>query len=173
MTAYADKAEVTLTNALSRPTFVQALQVRAYAVRAREPVVVRKSDATSIASYQKRALAIQAPLMSKESEALRLAEYLLDVYKTPRDIVEGVVVLGNKSATFLAAVRDLELLDRVVVTETQTGLSSYAGHVYRMRHSIPNKHDHRLTLDLETGYSVGTPFRLDTSALNSGHVLVY
>jgi hypothetical protein len=42
-----------------------------------------------------------------------------------------------------------------------------------MRHNIVNKHQHWLSLDVETAYPVGTPFRLDTSALNSGHVLIY
>ena len=72
----------------------------------------------------------------------------------------------------MAACRDLELLQRVVITEEQTGLSSYAGYVMSMSERILPFH-HVITFDLMAGFDVGTPFRLDISALNSGHVLIY
>ncbi len=173
LTLSGDRAEVELENTSGAAVYIQTLQVRGYAVRAREPVTVRAEDSASQTAYQKRRLPIDAPLMSMQAQAQRLADYLLDVYKTPRNVVRGVELLANRSATFLAAARDLELLDRVVITESQTGLSGYAAHVMAMRHNIINKHQHWLSLDVETAYPVGTPFRLDTSTLNSGHVLIY
>ncbi len=173
LSVYGDSAEVELENTSGDAVYIQQLQVRGYAVRVREPVTMRASDGTSQAAYQKRKLPIDAPLLNSQHVARRLAEYLLDVYKTPRNVVRGVELLANRSAAFLAAARDLELLDRVVVSESQTGLSSYAAHVMGMRHTIPNKHQHWVSLDLETAYTVGQPFRLDSSALNSGHVLIF
>lgn len=170
---YADRAEVTLTNNASQPVWIQRLQVRGRAVRTREPATAQKTDSTSISAYGRRKLPVDAVLMNTMPDADRLAEYLLDVHKDPRPRVERVVINGNRNATLMAAVRDLELLDRVDVTETQTGLSGFEGFIYRMTHRIDNKFRHTLTVDLEQAYQVGTPFRLDTSALNSGHELLY
>ncbi len=174
MTAYANKAEVTLTSGVAYPTYVQDLQVRGLVVRAREPVTMVSTDSTSITAYQKRKLPIDAPLMSQEGDAALLADYLLSAYKDPIDDVRGVTIVANSNATLMAAVRDLELMNRVVITETQTGLSSDAFYIYWMEHRINNKYDHRLTFNVEPAYTLaGTPFRLDDSALNSGHVLIY
>jgi len=127
-----------------------------------------------ISAYQKRALRVEAPLISDPAAAQHLADYLLDAYKNPINQVSNVEIIANKNATWMAAVRDLELLDRVVISETQTGMSSVAMYVSSMRHRYINRYEHRMILGLETAYTIaGTPFRLDTSALNSGHVLIY
>jgi hypothetical protein len=173
-TFYGDHAEVTLTNGAAHPVFVQRLQVRGLAVRVREPITVVAQDATSIAAYQKRRLPIKAPLLSDPADALLLAQYLLDYYKDPVNEVNGLEILANKNATWMAAVRDLELMDRVVITETQTGLSGWAGHIMRMTHRYANRYDHRLIFDLEQAYDIeGTPFRIDVSTFDSGHVMIY
>lgn len=173
-TAYADRAEVEIENThASTPAYIQFFQVRGGAVRSRESETVRASDSTSIAAHGQRKLPLSAPLMGNNQQAQNLADYLLDYYKDPLDTVEGVVIVGNRSATLIEAVRDLELMDRVVITEDQTGLSSYAGYVTRMRHEINSKFDHRLYFDLETAYTLGgTPFELGDT-LNSGNILIY
>jgi len=175
MTAYADRAEVTLSNSASNtnPVFVQSLQVRGKAVRVRDPITMQYTSASSITAFQRRKLRLDAPLMSTEYDAYRLAEYLIDVHEVPLDTVQGVEIACNANASLLDKARTLELLDRVVVTETQTGLSSYAGFIYHMTHSIPDRYNHHLILDLETAHSIGSPFRLDISRLDSGHLLVY
>lgn len=172
-TFYGDYAEIKLENTTAAPVWVQKLQVRGYAVRAREPVTVTAQDATSIAAYGKRKLTLNVPLMSWTAHAQSLADYLLAVYKDPQHDVHGVSFIANSDATRLSFARDLDLLDRVSITETQTGLSAFLGHVYALEHVINSKWHHVVTMDLETPYDVGTPFRLDTSALNSGHVLIY
>jgi len=150
------------------------LQVRGKAVRSREPVTVIAQDATSIAAYQKRKLSLQAPLISDPQQAQEIADYLLGYYKDPLNEVQGIAILANKDATWMAAVRDLELCDRVVITETQVGLSAWAGYIYALTHTIDHRYNHKLSFNLEEAYPLaGTPFRLDTSALNSGHVLIY
>lgn len=173
-TAYADSAEVEIENTDSADdAYVQFLQVRGKAVRSREPETVVAADNTSINAYGQRKLPVKAPLMANNAQAQALASYLLDVYKGPQHIVDEVRILANKSDTFMKAVRDLELMDRVSITETQTGLSAFVGHIYRMRHVIASKREHWLSFALETPYDVGgTPFEIG-DALNSGNIIIY
>lgn len=174
-TFYGSKAEIRLTNTLSDPVWVQKLRVRGHAVRVREPVTVVAQDATSVSDYkQKRQLHIDAPLLSDPTAALLLAEYLLARFKDPIHQVMNVEILANKDATWMAAVRDLELLDLVEITEEQTGLSAFTGAIIAMQHNQVSRWEHRLRLTLEEPYTIaGTPFRIGVSALNSGHVLIY
>ena len=118
-------------------------------------------------------MTVDCPLMSHPRDAQLLADYLLSIYKDPRDDLRNIKILANTTAAMMAAVRDLELIDKVVVTETQTGVAAWAGHIYSMTHNIKNRYCHELTFSLEEAPTLGTPFRLDTSALNSGHVLIY
>jgi len=173
-TFYGNHADITLTNADAAPVYVQKLQVRAYPVRSQNDVTMNSTDDTSVTAYGKRKLAISAPLMSSQADALSLAGYLVAVYKDPVDCVEGLTFSANRTATLIAAARDLELQDKVVVTEAQTGLSAVSGFIYSMRHRIVRGgKDHRVTINLMTGYDPGTPFRLDDSTLESGHLLIY
>lgn len=177
MTAYSDRADITLTNASAAPLWVRGpqggVQVRGFAVRSRQPVTMTAEDATSRAAYQRRKLPVQAPLSDSESYAQRLADYLLSQAKDPDNKVRGVTLWANRDATSLAFARDAELLQRVVVTEAQTGLSAYAGYVFNLRHTITGLAEHTLTLDLETAPSVGTPFQLGVSLIGGTDVMVF
>lgn len=174
MDDYADKAEVHVENTSASTVWLQRLQVRGFAVRSREPETVRASDATSIAAYGRRKLAINATLMSTPFQAKALADYLLTLYKDPHDIVSGLMFTANRSSTLLNAAKDIELLDKVVVSEDQTGLSSFTGHVTRIRHEIRNAKDHKVWIDLETPLTYeNDPFRINTSTLGSGDILIY
>ncbi len=172
---YGDWAELTLTNASANPVYVQKLQVRGYAVRSNDPVTVVAQDAvTSIPKYGKRKLALSIPLISRPEHAQMLADHLLLVYAAPVHEIRGVTFFANRNATQMAAARDLELMDKVALTETQTGLSAVATHIYGIEHMIDHQTVHKVSLDLETPFTyAGTPFRLDISALNSGDVLIY
>ena len=174
-TFYADRAEITLANGGADPAYVQDLQVRGIAVRTREQCTMIAQDATSIAAYEKRKLAINAVMMSWQGDAQTLATWLLDVYKDPQDLVRGVQFVANINATLMAAARDLELLDKGVLSETQTGLSSYVGHIYAMRHQGSKSNTlHTVSLDLETAYSyTGDPFIVDTSTVDGPDVIWY
>lgn len=172
ITRYGDHAVVTLTNAAASRVYIQKLQVRGLAVRAREPVTIAVEDAASIAAYQRRSMQVDAVLMSAQAEAQALADYLLDRYKDPAAVIDGISFTANRNATLMAAARDLELCERVEISEGQTGLSSYTGYIWNLAEMIVGA-THTVTFGLVEAYDVGTPFRLDTSALNSGHVLIY
>lgn len=177
MTAYSDRADITLTNGSASVVYVRGpaggLQVRGYAVRARQAVTATAQSAGSITAYQKRRLAVSAPLSDSESYAQRLADYLLGFSAAPPDKVRGVTLWANRDTTSLAYARDAELLNRVVVTEAQTGLSAYAGYVFGLKHTITGMAEHTLTLDLETAPSVGTPFQLGVSQMGGTDVMVF
>jgi len=171
---YGDHVEVTLSNAVARPVYLKSLRVRGYAVRTAEPITVTAEDATSIANYGRRRLAIDAALMSNPIHAQNLTDWLLSYYKDPQDEVRGVTFWANNSAELMEAARDLELLDRVVITEDQTGLSGYAGYITSITHNIQPGRIHSVTLDLATAFTYGAdPFTLNLSLLNGPDVLVY
>jgi hypothetical protein len=174
---YGDSVGVRLVNShVTDPIYIQKLQVRGRAVRVREKVTVMAEDDTSIATYGARELKLRMPLISDPMHAKLLADYLLDYYKDPLHDVKGVTFFANRNATLMEAARDLELCDKVELSEEQVGLDAFEGFIYGMTHNI-NIQDggvHTVTLDLEQAYDIGgTPFRLDSSQLDSGDVLIY
>lgn len=170
MTAYGDHAAVTLANAAGHPVWVQFLRVRGIAVRSLEAVTVVASEASDVVQR----LRIDAPLMSSPIHAQSLANWLLSYYKDPLHDIQGVQIFANTNATLMAAVRDLGLMDRVVITESQTGLAAQAGYIYAMRHTIEQGRIHRLTFSLEQAYDYGAdPFIIDSSLIDGPDVIVY
>jgi len=170
MTAYGDHAEITLNNAAGHPVWVQTLRVRGLAVRSSESVTVVASEASDVVQR----LRVDAALMSSAIDAQSLAAWLLSYYKDPLHNIQGVTIFANSTATLMAAVRDLELMNRVVITEGQTGLSAQAGYIYAMRHTIERGRIHRLEFNMEQAYDYGAdPFTIDTSRLDGADVLVY
>ena len=173
-TAYGDRVDVTLTNNGAVPAYVQTLQARGIAIRVRDPMTVVAQDAGSITEFERRELPLDAALMSTQVQAQGLADHLLDYYHDPLHDVRGVDFYANSSATFMAAARDLELCDRIVLTESQTGLSSQALHIYAIRHTITPGRIHRVSLDLEQAYAIGGVVALvDDAHVDGPEVVIY
>lgn len=170
---YGDQAEVTLENTTADPAYIQKLQVRGLAVRAREPVVILIKDDASIALNQRWTLSIDAILMSSQVKAYALAEHLLDRYKDAAAVVSNVGVVANTTPTRMAAVRDLELCQLVSVSEHQTGLSSYSGYIWQLQETI-GLTVHTVTFGLVGAYELpGDPWIWDTSEWDGGDVWIY
>jgi hypothetical protein len=173
-TLYGDHAEVTLANTAAYPVYLQHLQIRGIAVRTREPITVNAQDATSIAAYGKRKLTLDAALLASDVQAQALANYLLGYYKAPLHDVRGVSFFANRDATLMAAARDLELLQRVTLSEDQTGLDEEALFIYAARHEITPPGIHRVTLNLEQPYSIGgTVAVVDAAHVDGPEVVAY
>lgn len=171
VTAYGDRAMVAVSNGGAALAYLQRLQVRGLAVRVRAQVTVQAQDATSILAYQRRKLRVSLPTLSSEAEGQALADYLLRIHKEPRDVVGGISFDGAENDTLMAAARDLELLDKITVTEYQTGLSSYAGFVYRLRHAFGDGR-HIVTFDLDSLTTpAGNIFTLYTSTTGAKNIL--
>jgi len=85
-----------------------------------------------------------------------------------------VTFSAHVNVTLMEAARDIELLERVWIKEDQTGVVGYF-YVYGINHQIRDNYNHEISLGLLKAYDIGPlpPFRLDISALNSGHVLIY
>lgn len=170
---YGDHAEVELENTAGDPVYIQKLQVRGLAVRAREPVKILVSDATSIAENRRWTLSIDTALMDNQVQAQALAEHLLDRHKDPRAIVDGIRVVANTSPTLMEAVRDMELCQRVSISEHQTGLSSYEGYIWQLQETIAGT-IHAVTLGLIEAYALpGDPGIWDSSRWDGGDVWIY
>jgi len=171
-TFYGDHAEVTLTNGSGSAVYLQRLQVRGYAVRTRESITVAAQDAGSIATYQRRKLRLDAALMDAQSAAQAMADYLLGRYSEARLVLGSVGIVANVDATTMEAVRDLELCQRIELSEGQTGLSNWTGYVWGLTETIEGV-THRVDLGLVEAFDLGgIPFRIG-DALNSGHILIY
>ena len=99
-----------------------------------------------------------------------MADYLLSLYKDPIDSVGGIEFIANADDTVMGYARDLEIGNRITLTETQTGLSSYACFIQAMTHHIEPFKLHTVKLEVDiaptTSYWI-----LGTSALNTTTIL--
>lgn len=181
-TVYANSADIVVTNGHTLVVYLTSeayggqgfLQIRGLAVRIYEPPKFIKTDSTSQAAYQKRAFTVNAVLQDKPGEAEVQAQYLLDRYKDPLDDVGGVQFVAGTSATQRGYARDLEIGDRVTLTEAQLGISSVDYFINAIRHEVSAGGDlHVITLAVEKNEDqADAPFILDVSLLDTG-VLVY
>lgn len=172
----ATEVRIEVTNTDTADIYIQKLQVRGRAVRTRREEKAHAEDSSSIADYDTRRIpgGLSAPLMSNHSQAQLLADHLVERYKDPVERVEGLRIYGNRNTTFLSAVRDMELLDPIRVTEDHLGLSNFDGLVYQLVHNIRYPEFHELVVAIHKPYQVaGTICRLDQTTFSSNHVLVY
>lgn len=154
VTDYGDRVELALTNNAAVTAYIQILQIRGFAVRSREPVTLVSRDNVSIAAYGRRKLSLNAPLISDPDDAQNLADYLIDVYKDPLDELPSVTFSAHTNDTLMEAARDLELFDRVSITEDQTGVTGLF-FIYSIQHVIKDNYNHAVTLGLMKAYSLG------------------
>ena len=115
-----------------------------------------------------------AGVSDSEVQAQTFANYLLDYYKDPLHEIRGVEFYANTNATLMEAARDLELLQKVDLTESQTGLSSQGLFIYAIRHTIAPGRIHKVSLDLEQPYAIsGDPFIIEESLIDGADVIIY
>jgi hypothetical protein len=81
-------------------------------------------DDDSIAEYGERPLTFELPNNDDPNTGKDFGDHLLATFKQPSSRVEALRILGNASATLLAAAATLEPGDRIAVSETATGLDS-------------------------------------------------
>lgn len=165
---YSDQAVIELSNAAAHPVYVQRLRVRGTAIRNRERVTVTESGENEGVPFD-----LRAPLLDDVSAGKSMAEHLINRRGSAIHDVRDLQLVANESAARMAAVRDAELLQRVTLTEAQTGLSSLAGYIYWLRHEIVRGH-HLLTFHIGPQYTyTGDPFTIGTSVLGGTDVLIY
>lgn len=173
LTDYGDRAELALTNNAAVTAYIQKLQVRGYAIRSREPITVVSRDVASIAAYGLRKLSLNAPLMSNQEDAQGLADHLVDYYKDPLDEIVSVTFSAHTNETLMEAARDIEIDDRVSITEDQTGVTGLF-FIYSIQHVIKDNYNHDISLGLMKAYELGADAALwDDAHWDGPEVWVY
>lgn len=171
MTGYSNSADLVITNVGSQTLYITLLRIRGLAVRVYAPPILRKIDSVSQTAYQKRTLRIDAILQDDIGVAESQSSYLLGRYKDPLDEIGGVRFQANENTTLLAYARDIELGDRVTLTEYQTGTQSFQCFVQSVRHTIQYP-SHEVEWNVEKA-DAGSFWILGTSLLGTTTALAY
>lgn len=164
-TVYANRADIAVTNNGATVAYITKLQIRGLAVRVYAPPTFRAVDPTSQSAYQKRTLTVDAVLDDSGNFADSAKDYLLGRYKDPLDEITGVAFSGNRSAALLGYARDLEISDRVTLTESQTGTSAADFFLTAIEHIVGAGKFHSVSFDVEKA-GAGGFWVLNVSQLN-------
>lgn len=109
----------TLENTSTQGGWVTALQIRGKPIKRNALPIER----TVSGSYGSQVLTVDMPYQSNTSVASGIATHLTDVLSTPSARVRAVRFLANRSVLHMAAALKREPGDRVMISETVTGLS--------------------------------------------------
>ncbi len=115
------RMQFTLTNSATGPLFVTLLKVRGKPVVARDPVTFERSNGASVGKYSLRVSSFDLLMQSDLEFGETYADFLLARLKEPGVFASSVVVEEDIYAG--VNVFSLELLDRVSVSDDQSGLS--------------------------------------------------
>jgi hypothetical protein len=93
--------------------------------------------------YGDRPVDIDLPYQDDPEFARNVAAFVVGRYESLTNQVQSITFLANKSATLMTQALTREIMDKVTVTETVTGLSSDARvhHQRRLLHSARNAVD--------------------------------
>jgi hypothetical protein len=128
-TAYfgSNSAEMAITNNAAVTAYsggAEIYQVRGKGIYPYDPVESISQDATSQATYGTRTLNFNMPYQSNINTGIAFSAELLRRYKDPTSDVEAVTFVANRSTAFFDYAVQLDIGDRVSITETVTGISS-------------------------------------------------
>jgi len=119
----AARAKITVSNTASGPLYMTLLQVRGKPLRVFDPVVVVDNDTTSQAKYEKRSVTLDLPMLADDQFAAIYAGYLTWRFANPALAAEQLLVRGLDTLGS-ANVFSIKLLDRLTITDVQSGLSA-------------------------------------------------
>lgn len=139
VTAYGQYADVTIVNGGTVGMYITQYQLRGLPVTKLDPVTATEQNAASIAAYDMtNTITLDQPLETSVESARDAAAYLAQIYGEPRDRIR--FSLQPADDTRKNALVNLELDDRIAVTETLSGLSADSFFIDRIAHSI-GEHD--------------------------------
>lgn len=168
---FANMADITITNNGSIGGYITLIRIRGLAVRVYSPPIMFSDDSLSQADYQKRSLLVDATLQDSIQEAQEQADYLLGRYKDPLDEISGCLFHAGRSATLLNYARDIEIGDRIGITESQTGLSDFECFVSSIHHQIDGA-SHKVQINIEKA-DAGNYWIMNISQLGTDTRLAY
>ncbi|HEX3050865.1 MAG TPA: hypothetical protein VHP83_09445 [Aggregatilineaceae bacterium] len=143
----ATRLKITLTNNAIGPLYVTLLRVRGQPVRAYDPITIERSDSTSQAVYEKRARLYDLPMQSDLNFGELLADFLLGRSKNPALAAESLTV-QNRDTLSGVNFFSLNLLDKIVITDPQTGASALAHWLRAIDYDLSTQ-GYTVTLHLE------------------------
>ncbi len=138
VTAYAQRADLTLTNNGSAPIYVVMHRLRGRPVVYQDMEEVEAEDATSITRYGRRTLDVRPFYCLGRSQAEALRDFLLVRYKVPHALY----------SMDIPAIPWLEIGDRVTVTEARAGLSAEVFYMVGLQTTFGPRTGYRQTLQL-------------------------
>jgi hypothetical protein len=114
--------EWTITNGSTEICYITKLQARGYGVYVDNPIDGVLEDSASQTLYGVIPLGIPQPYQRDLDFGKRYGEYILDANKKPYTKLNSVSFIGNKSSGFLQAGLNLDVGDKIHITEAQTGI---------------------------------------------------
>jgi hypothetical protein len=132
-TPFASTCKFTIANGAGTPAFLTKLQIRGKGIYDDGP---QTAQASSEHIYGDRAVDIDLPYQDDVEFARNAATYLVGQYESLANQVQSITFLANKSATLLTQALTREIMDKVTVTETVTGLSAVAAYITSIDYSI-------------------------------------
>ncbi|NDJ77547.1 MAG: hypothetical protein GYB65_14945 [Chloroflexi bacterium] len=142
----ATRAAITLTNTAIGPLYVTLLRVRGRPIRTYDPITLEGSDITSQYAYEVRGRAYNLPMQPDPVFGEALANYFVVRHKEPQLAAERLQ-LADRVQLAGVDVFSLELLDRIAIADSQSGLS--AVHLVRAVAYEIDGRGFRVTFELE------------------------
>lgn len=114
-----------VTNNGDEGVYLTRLQVRGRPVRKYDPVTSFVEDEDSIAAIGEKLVTIDQSYQADPNRGVQAAEYLLYLHGPRTDRAEQVQFLANLSEDHMNAALDLEIGERIGMSEEVTGLSAF------------------------------------------------
>jgi hypothetical protein len=157
MFGFGTTAKWTITNtSTSQPLFVTGLQVVGKAVRDPGPQTFESFSSSSLASSSTdRPINLDLPYQNDPYVGQSLADYTIILYSRLPVQIESVEFWGSVSPAYLNAALTIEPGDRVIVSETVTGVSAVACIVHNIEVSLLENDQIRCKLGLKPASTIG------------------
>lgn len=124
VSVYSDRADFVLTNNHATSTgYLWLFQIRGLPIRLRDAIEVSASDSASITAYGEKRLEFKTPYQNNFNVTTSIADYLKSRWATPSYRINRIALTGNRSSTFMNAAVNLDLGDKITVTESVTGIN--------------------------------------------------
>lgn len=132
----ANSGEYSLYNAGAVAGYVTILTPKGLIIRRYDPAAAFAEDSTSQTAYGVRELVLPLAYQDSVLAAKDWADITLNAWKDPQDLVKSVTLHGNRDATTLTDVLEVEPGDRIEFSETVSGIANIEYFVNGLQMSI-------------------------------------
>ncbi len=123
-TAGANALSAVVQNTGTVVGYVNAIQIRGYAIKTAEKIGSIAQDSTSINTYGEKSLTFNMPYQSNAAFGQAVANEIVRRYKDPATNISGVTFIANRSSTLMGYALTCGIGCRVTITETATGVNT-------------------------------------------------